>query len=102
MKYVYLIRKKNESKYKIGISKNPITRIKQLQTGSDSELVLINVYKTENSIKVEKTLHNIYSHNNLNLEWFDLSLEDELKFVETCKKIDKNLKFLKNSNNFFI
>lgn len=102
MKFVYLIKKEIDSTYKIGVSKFPNERLKQLETASDSKLILINTYKTENYNKIEKTLHNLYSHNRKNNEWFSLTLEDEQIFSKKCKKIDKTIKILKKNNNFFI
>lgn len=100
--YIYLIQNIETSKYKIGISKNPKKRMKQLQTGSGEELILINQYKTENARKIEKILHRKYSLDNSIGEWFDISLKEEVKFIDECKKIEENVQYLMDQGNIFI
>ena len=102
MKHVYLIQSLEEGYYKIGVSKNPKKRIKQLQTGNSSELKLIETYPSEYANKIEISLHGILSHNKKEGEWFDLSLDDELSFTVKCKQIEKNIVILKKSGNVFI
>lgn len=102
MKYVYLIQSLEEGYYKIGVSKNPKKRLKQLQTGNSSELKLINFYPSEYADKIEKTIHNLLSHNKKEGEWFDIDLPEILSFNEKCKKIEENFASLKNSGNVFI
>ena len=86
--YIYLI--SNSEYYKIGISKNPIKRIKQLQTGNSVNLILINQYYSPKYYsKIETALH--YSYNNINLEWFELSIEQALEFTDVCRRIEANL-----------
>lgn len=94
---IYLIRSKENGYYKIGISKNPQKRLKQLQTGNASELEIIHLYKTEYASKIEKTLHNLYSHNRLEGEWFDLSIVEALNIKEQIKKIENNFKLIYES-----
>lgn len=102
MSHIYLIQNLETSKYKIGISKNPKKRIKQLQTGSGEELKLIHEFKSEVSKKIESALHGRYKHLNTHGEWFDLSLSEEVVFIEECTKIEKNILFLKKEGNHFI
>lgn len=102
MSFIYLIQNLETSKYKIGISKNPNKRIKQLQTGSGEELKLIHTFETSNARTIELTLHNIYLLQKTHGEWFNLSIVEEIKFLEECKKIDNNINILKNLDNKFI
>lgn len=102
MKHVYLIQSLEEGYYKIGISKNPKKRLKQLQTGNSSELKLIYSYPSEYANKIEKSLHGLLSHCKKEGEWFELSLIDELSFDVKCKQIESNINFLKKSGNVFI
>ena len=102
MKYIYLIQSLEEGYYKIGISKNPNKRIKQLNTGNSSLLKLVNSYQTDYAEKIEGTLHRKYSHLHKHGEWFDLSIENEVIFNNECKKIEENLVFLRKSGNVFI
>lgn len=100
--YVYLIQNLETSRYKIGISKNPSKRIKQLQTGSGEELKLIHTYESDNARKIETALHNRYSPQNTYGEWFEISLLEEVVFINECTKIDKNIQHLKDQGNIFI
>ena len=61
MAYVYLIGAKDmPGRYKIGSTraKDVNNRLRQLQTGSASELYLKESYETEHPFKLEKMLHN--------------------------------------------
>jgi hypothetical protein len=102
IKYVYLIKSLEDSRYKIGVSRDPFQRIKNLQTGNSSELKLVNSYKTLFANIIEKTLQRRYSHLNKKGEWFEMSVENEISFITECEKIEKNLILLKKSNNVFI
>ena len=102
MSFIYLIQNLETSRYKIGISKHPQKRIKQLQTGSGEELKLIHTYESDNVRKIETALHNRYSAQNTHGEWFDISLSEEVVFISECTKIDKNIKILKDQGNIFI
>lgn len=95
--FVYLIRLSENSTYKIGVTKNINKRIKQLQTGNAEEIYLVDKYQSDNAYKIEKALHNFFNYNNKLNEWFDLSIEDEIRFKELCIKIDNNLKYLQKN-----
>jgi len=95
--FVYLIRLSDNSNYKIGVTKDIQKRIKQLQTGNAEEIYLIDKYESKNAYKIEKALHNFFSYNNKLNEWFELSIQDEIKFKELCIKIDNNLKYLEEN-----
>jgi len=101
MRSVYLIRG-DDGKYKIGIAKNPSQRIKQLQTGNSDKLQLIETYQSENAFKIETTLHNQYAHVRNEGEWFDLSISEEIIFIEKCKQIDDTITSLRNMGNVFV
>jgi hypothetical protein len=65
---IYLIHNKDSNTCKIGYSKAPAERLRQLQTSNHSKLELtINV---EGSQAEEKQLHKKYAHLRLNGEWF--------------------------------
>lgn len=95
--YIYLITN-NLNQYKIGISKNPKRRIKELQTGNDSNLFIVNQYKSEKYYKkIEKALHNTYKHCNVLNEWFELTNNQASMFISECIKIEENLIFMDNN-----
>jgi predicted GIY-YIG superfamily endonuclease len=95
-KYVYLISDSNTYTYKIGISKNPETRVKTLQTGNDNKLKIIHKVECEYFNDVETALHNKYKIFKINGEWFELNDEDVVNFPECCKKMDENFKIIKS------
>jgi predicted GIY-YIG superfamily endonuclease len=102
MKYIYLIQSLENSYYKIGVSKHPNKRIKELQTGNSSELKLIETYQSEFAYLIEKTLQRKYSYLRKEGEWFDMSISNEVSFINECKEIEKNIQFLKENGNVFI
>lgn len=102
MKSIYLIKSSEDSHYKIGVSKNPQKRLSTLQTGNSSQIILISEYKTINAYKIEKVLHRKYSHFQRNGEWFNLSIKEELSFINECEKIEKNITDLIEAGNVFI
>lgn len=103
MNYVYLIQSLENSHYKIGVSKTPILRMKQLDTGNPSPTKLIEQYPSEFAYKIEKVLHNRYSYSRIkNKEWFELSINEEITFLDNCKKIEDTIKSLKKMGNPFI
>jgi hypothetical protein len=104
---VYLITdwSSNPEKYKIGITKNsPEDRLKSLQTGSSGELVLLKTYESYNYRRIEGILHRGYKSYSTDggKEWFELPNEVILNFINECKQIDDNIKFLMESDNPFI
>jgi hypothetical protein len=92
MGYVYLILQVNiegTETYKIGITKNPPEkRLKQLQTGNSDKLTLLKYYKSENYLKVERTMHRLYASRKTESknEWFALEDEHILSFLVNAKK----------------
>ena len=101
-KFIYLIQSSENGKYKIGLSVNPKKRIKQLQTGSGEELKLINIFKSEFPHLVEKGLHKHFNHLNAIGEWYNLSIKEELNFINECERFEKSIKILKDMGNEFI
>jgi hypothetical protein len=94
LKQVYLLKSDYTGYYKIGVSVNPAKRVKQLQTGSSENIQLIHAFTTDIPYKVETALHNFYSMNKINREWYDLPIEVHFDFLEICAKIEKNLKIV--------
>jgi hypothetical protein len=102
MNKIYLIKSLNEGVYKIGVSKNPNKRLSELQTGNPYPIEILYLYESNMAYKIESVLHNRYSHFNTQLEWFELSIKEEVSFLETCASIENMLVELKNSGNPFI
>lgn len=87
--------------FKIGITKSSINkRIRSLSTGNPNKIILINSYNSKNYKEIEKWLHSRYSLNKTNSEneWFYLTNEQVSNFVETCKKIDETINYIKSTS----
>ena len=87
--------------FKIGITKLSVEkRIKTLSTGNPNKIVLINSYYSKNYKEIEKWLHSRYSLSKSmsKNEWFLLTNEQVLKFIDTCKKIDETINFIKSTS----
>jgi hypothetical protein len=102
MKHVYLIQSLENSYYKIGISIHPRKRVKELQTGNHSPLKLVETYRSEHANLIERALQARYSHLRREGEWFEMSVENEILFVNECRRIEENLVFLKENGNVFL
>lgn len=94
--YVYLIKEADGDFYKIGhTTKNPETRLKELQTGNPRLLKLIATYQTDNYKHLERLLHETYKKNHYSGEWFIMSLEIEDQFLIECKAKNNTALFLR-------
>ena len=80
---LYLIQDSTSKLIKIGISSNPEKRLKQLQTGSGSQLKLLRTFVTDNDRHWEKRLHKMLWQTRKKGEWFDLNpLPDYLSLCD--------------------
>ena len=72
--HLYIIQSSNNGCFKIGRSKHPEKRLKQLQTGSPYKLKLVLVLKNEGAY--EKSLHRLFPKREIKCkgEWFDFDL----------------------------
>ena len=66
--YVYFFMTKNRQYVKIGYSKNPYGRIKEVQTGCPLELMLIGYVKGD--LKEERRIHEMFNRYRKHGEWF--------------------------------
>lgn len=100
--YVYLISTVEEfPKYKIGRSKDPNSRIKQLQTANGAELSIVHTFKSKYPSVMESTLHKHYNSQNSMNEWFCLSQKDVRDFLTVCQEIEQRFLVLE-SNPFWL
>ena len=82
---LYIIQTDDEEYTKIGISKNPHKRLKQLQTGNPRKLNLMIHYPVEGGdpYRIEKQIHEHFSRYRVEGEWFqDLDLDKIEKYIE--------------------
>lgn len=85
--YVYFI--SNGDNIKIGKANNPLGRLKQLQTSSDSVLTILGViecYSDSDALQFEARLHIYFSKQRLSGEWFNITEYDisalDLKLID--------------------
>lgn len=83
--YVIASSKTNLGPVKIGISDNPEKRMKQLQTAFPEKLEIKYIEPFETKIKareLEKFLHKDISHLRSHGEWFSISVEEAIRYVQ--------------------
>lgn len=80
---VYLIGYWNQERWhiKIGVSNNPIKRLKSLQTGNSHQLQLVKAISATAPRRVETSLHHQFRHYRQAGEWFVLDT-DRLRILE--------------------
>ena len=87
--WVYLIKDESNDTYKIGATRIDVEkRIKRLQTGNSTELLLIYKHFCEYPFRTESMLHNKFRLKKELNEWFRLEPEEVERFGETCKEVD--------------
>lgn len=70
-RYVYVAKEIHSGRYKVGISKNPTRRVKELNIGNPEELVLFHVYRaTEQGYLSETKAHETLKKYHIRSEWF--------------------------------
>lgn len=82
--FVYLIHG-GDHNYKIGYSKNPEERCKQLSVGRVSRLELIHSFPADDAREAEQQLHEYYHGSRIIGEWFNLSLMD-IAWIKSLKE----------------
>jgi hypothetical protein len=93
--YIYLIESysEHETVYKIGFSKHPEKRLKEIKTGNPNELSILYKFNTKHNRKIETSLKRFYEHKCIDGEWFKLDNDDVEKFEERCKILEKSFEF---------
>lgn len=87
--------------FKIGMTKQNICkRISELQTGNPNEIFISSYYETNYPYKIEQMMHIKYNLSKIKNEWFDLTLEQVIKFKDNCKECENIIKSLVD-NPFF-
>jgi len=78
--FLYVIGVHSSGPVKLGISKNPDRRVRQLQTGHSDRLHLFHTEPVPEGV-FERLLHNNLRHRRLRGEWFDLTVEQAIADV---------------------
>lgn len=102
--FVYLLEdwRNDERAFKIGFTTTSVEkRVKQLQTGNSADIVIVSSYQTPNYLKVEKHLHKLFASSHKRGEWFDMSDEKALTFLDECRKADDMINFMLENNPFY-
>ena len=101
MTKIYLIEAQdllnNFISYKIGYSKHPEKRIKQLQTGTDKKLSIKFLCETKYPSKIETMLKKTYKEKNILGEHFNLDENDINNFLYYCELYNKNLNIINDN-----
>ena len=101
MGIVYLIEDPANRAYKIGATKKKANgRIKELQTGNSSELVLKETFETDYPFRLESMLHTRFQEYNVLNEWYDLPQETVCEFRKNCEDLNNIILSMKD-NPFF-
>lgn len=86
MRYVYLIAAEHGlGNVKIGLSKDPHSRLRQLQTANADKLTIYKTWKCDSlqeARQVEKSAHILLSKYKTNGEWYDVSYDVAIEAVE--------------------
>lgn len=77
--YVYLIGTPVFGWYKIGKSKTPEVRIKDLGILLPFKIHIIGIWAAKNHTLMESSLHDIYSEKRINGEWFEFSKKEVME-----------------------
>ena len=107
MGYIYLILevdKNGDEAHKIGVTIRDVNkRLSELQKGNSNKLSILNTYQSKNYIKVEGMLHARYNYKQTlaKNEFFKLSDDEVIGFLQTCKKLDETIELLLRDNPFF-
>ena len=74
--FIYII--SNVTDFKVGFSKDPKRRVKQLQTGNPLKLELKHTVQIEEAPVhiLEKIMHHILKNKHMSGEWFSADLEE--------------------------
>lgn len=79
--YVYFVQS-DAGTWKIGMSDNPIRRMRELQVASSARLSLFHTIKTDDCAKLESALHKVFKssppHQHIHGEWFKLDSSDSV------------------------
>lgn len=86
LKYLYIIKPKGLSYYKIGVAVDVDKRMKSLQTGCPAELHCIYKKEFNKTIKLERMIHKKYKNKNTYGEWFKFNKQELEELINTLEK----------------
>jgi hypothetical protein len=80
--YIYIIAIDGHDLCKVGISKNPQSRLSQLNTGSPYKMRFVCILETPNASearKLESAFHKVMRKHRTNGEWFSLNAAEAIR-----------------------
>jgi predicted GIY-YIG superfamily endonuclease len=102
MNNVYLIKRVDENKYKIGVTKNIVQRLQTLQTANPAPLEIIDLFSSMKwAYKIEADFKRTYRSKRTSGEWFELTEDEILNFQNFCESKEKLFDFMYEHNEFF-
>ena len=92
-KFIYIIVNEDNNRFKIGFSKNPLSRLKSLQTGNDGKLTIYYQRKVKHYSKIESYLKLKFIEYQTIGEWYDhqISFSEIDDIIYKCEKMYKCL-----------
>jgi hypothetical protein len=91
--YLYVIGRK-KGPIKVGVSSNPQSRLKSIQTGCAfpiKNLFQVRMLNRDQALGQERAFHEIHAGQRLHGEWFDMDAELAIESIETGIHIDAHL-----------
>jgi hypothetical protein len=83
--YLYAIKDSHSGLIKLGYSSDPVSRLRELQTGSSSVLVLVHTELVSSDARIlERELHRDINHLRVRGEWFRLSESSARDLIQWC------------------
>lgn len=86
---VYLVSDDNGN-YKIGKSNNVYSRLKSLQTGSNTNLTIVKFIRVRFALKTERFIHDLFSTFRLKGEWFKLDDANVIQVIKIMNRLDES------------
>lgn len=83
---VYLLHDPATDTHKIGLSTDPVRRVRQLSTAHSAPLRLVTTFLSAHAAKIENSLHHYYARGRKLGEWFDLTAPELADFEHRCQE----------------
>jgi hypothetical protein len=102
---VYLISVEADGRklYKIGYTRRNVSdRIKEFDTGNAQTFIIENVFNSKWGTKIEAQLHKFFKESKVKGEWFNLTDDDVLVWINQCKLYHKNFEIIEKQNTYYI
>lgn len=84
--YLYLLHIEELNLVKIGVSKNPHRRIKDIRSSLPFDTTILKIYKCEDAYKLEEKIHNMLKSFYVKHEWFILNRQNIDNLITFLKK----------------